>query len=126
MKTAGCAKAVMTRSLFLNPQTVQRLKQLTQYPIYTPFPCSSPTIVLPGWYFPRHTSKLPWSNSPGHCLTSCIYPGTILYLNRRSDTSIFPSRMWTDLHLWRTVEKPSREGLVSSSVCSPSELGPNK
>lgn len=76
--------------------------------------------------FLRHASKLPWPDSPGHCLTSSICRGTILCSNLRSDTSILLSGRWTDLHLWRTLAEPSREALVSFPVCLPSALGPNK
>ena len=67
---------MMSRSSFLSTQRAHTIKQLTQYPIYPPFPRYSFKIVLRGWYFPRHTSKLPRPDSLGHCLTSSICRGS--------------------------------------------------
>lgn len=52
-----------------------RIKQLPLYLHYPLFSYSGPDFVLSDWYFPRHTSKLPWRKALGHDLTSHICPG---------------------------------------------------
>ena len=67
----------MTRNSFLNlKRELRQSNNCLNTLFYLPFPCSISRIILHGWCFPRHTSKLPWPNSPGHCLTSSICPGT--------------------------------------------------
>lgn len=116
---------MITRNSFLNlKRELRQSNTCLNTLFYLPFPCSSSWIILHGWYFPRHTSKLAWPNSPGHCLTSSICPGThplqpkVRHIHLSQQDVDRPAPV-------KDVEEPLRKGLISFCVLA-SELGLTK
>lgn len=101
------------------------IKKLPRSPFFFFFCFSlapAPKMVLCGWYFPRHASKLPWPQSPGHRLTSSICLGTYSLLQAEV-SHINLSQQDVDRSApVKNIEAPSKKGLISFA----SELGLTK
>lgn len=120
-----CTKARMTGSSFLNLQRelTQSRNCLDPHFFFFCFSLApAPKMVLCGWYFPRHASKLPWPQSPGHRLTSSICLGTYSLLQAEV-SHINLSQQDVDRSApVKNIEAPSKKGLISFA----SELGLTK